>query len=80
MEFQNDISFRNITIAKFQCPKFKKGNNSKKYHMTIFNFSPNILFIIPYQLTVSRFNTVRDTAFTKFHPLLFRGPYFYKGR
>ena len=34
MKFQGDISYRNIIVAKFQCPKFqKRGINKKKYHI-----------------------------------------------
>ena len=66
MKFQDAISFPNITVAKFQYPKFTK------IHM---NFSQDILLIISFQLTqVSSFNTFRVTAFTKFHPLFFKGP------
>ena len=45
-----------------------------------FNFSSNILFIIPYQLTeVSNYNTFRDTGFTKFQPLLCQGAVILQG-
>ena len=30
MKFQDDISFRNIIVAKFQCPKFRKRAITKK--------------------------------------------------
>ena len=30
MKFQDDISFRNITVAKFQCPKFTKRAITQK--------------------------------------------------
>ena len=39
MKFQDDISFRNIIVAKFQGAKFlKKGQLLKKYHMNFFQF------------------------------------------
>ena len=48
MKVQDDISFRNIIVAKFQGQCFEKGQQLKKYHMIFFfNFSLNILFIIP---------------------------------
>ena len=71
MKFQEYISFRNIIVAKFQGPKFRKRAITQKISYNFFfNFSSNILFIIPYQL--SRFNTFRDTAFTKFHTFVFQ--------
>ena len=47
MKFQDDISFRKIKDAKFQSPKFTKRAITQKYHMNVFFFSPNIIFIIP---------------------------------
>ena len=38
MKFQDDISFRNIIVAKFQCPKFRERAITKKYHMIFFQF------------------------------------------
>ena len=38
MKFQDNISFRNIIVAKCQSKILKKGNNSKKYHMIFFQF------------------------------------------
>ena len=35
MKFQDDVSFPNITVAKFQCPKFTKRAKTKKYHMIV---------------------------------------------
>ena len=32
MKFQDDISFWNITVAKFQCPKFTKRAITKKIY------------------------------------------------
>ena len=61
-----------ITVSKI----YKKDNKSKISYDFFFNFSLKILFIIPYQLTQilkSTFNTFRNTAFTKFHPLFFKG-------
>ena len=52
MKFQDDISFRNIIDAKFQGPKFcKRAITQKISYEFFFNFSSNIPFIIPYQLT-----------------------------
>ena len=42
MKFQDDISFRNIIVAKFRGPKFRKRAITRKYHFfsSIFhNFS-----------------------------------------
>ena len=50
MKFQDDISFQNIVVAKFQGPKFKRAVTQKIVYDFFFNFSSNILFIIPYQL------------------------------
>ena len=47
VKFQDNILFQTITVAKFQCPKFTKRAITQKINY----FSPNILFIIPYQLT-----------------------------
>ena len=38
MKFQDDISFRNIIVAKFQGPKFRKRAINQKYHMNYFQF------------------------------------------
>ena len=38
MKFQDDISFRNIIVSKFQGPKFEKGQKLKKYHIIYFQF------------------------------------------
>ena len=38
MKFQDDISFRNIIDAKFQCPTFRKGQSLKNYHIHCFQF------------------------------------------
>ena len=51
MTFQDDILFRNNIVAKFQGPKFKKKGKNLKNVIIFFNFSSNILFIIPYHLT-----------------------------
>ena len=52
MKFQDDISFRNIIVAKFQGAKFRKRAITQKLsYEFFFNFSSDILFIIPYQLT-----------------------------
>ena len=52
MKFQDDISFRNIIVAKFQGQKFLKRAITQKISYDFFlNFSSNIIFIIPYQLT-----------------------------
>ena len=57
---------------------------TKKYHNIFFNISLNTPLIIPFQLThkfkVSSFNAFEDIAFTKFHPLFFKGLLFYEGR
>ena len=50
MKFQDDISFRNIIVAKFQGPKFlKRAITQKMSYEFFFNFLSNILIIIPYQ-------------------------------
>ena len=36
MKFQDDISFRNITVAKFQCPKFTKRAATQKISYAFF--------------------------------------------
>ena len=52
MKFQDDISFRIIIVAKFQGPKIgKRAITQNRAYEFFFNFSSNILFIIPYQLT-----------------------------
>ena len=52
MKFQDDISFRNIIVAKFQGLKLgKRAITQKITYEFFFNFSSNIPFIIPYQLT-----------------------------
>ena len=38
MKFQDDISFRNIIVAKFQRPTFLKRAITQKYHMNYFQF------------------------------------------
>ena len=38
MNCQDDISFRNIIVAKFQCPEFRKRAITQKYHLIIFQF------------------------------------------
>ena len=38
MKFQDDISFRNIIVAKLHCPKFLKRAITQKYHMIFFQF------------------------------------------
>ena len=38
MKFQDNISFRNITVAKFQCPKFTKRAITKKISYEFFPF------------------------------------------
>ena len=50
MKFHDGISFWNIIVAKFQYPQFTKRAITKISY-DLFSFSPNILFIIPYQLT-----------------------------
>ena len=44
MTFQDDISFRNIIVAKFQCQKFRKRAIPQK----IYNFSSQ--FFIKYSI------------------------------
>ena len=40
MKFQDDISFQNIIVAKFQCPKFTNRAITKKISYDFFfNFS-----------------------------------------
>ena len=52
MKFQDDISFRNIIVAKFGGPKFRKRAITQNIsYESFFSFSSNILFIIPDQLT-----------------------------
>ena len=52
MKFQDDISIRNIIVAKCQFPKFTKREKPKKLSNDFFfNVSLNILFNVPYQLT-----------------------------
>ena len=38
MEFQDDVSFRNIIVAKFQGPRLRKREITQKYHMIFFIF------------------------------------------
>ena len=38
MKFQDDISFRNIIVAKFRVQNFEKGQLLKKNHMIFFQF------------------------------------------
>ena len=38
MKFQDDISFRNIIVAKFQGSKFRKRAITKKYQMNFVQF------------------------------------------
>ena len=72
MKFQDDITFQNITVAKFHCPKFEKRTITKKYLMNCFQvftkysihhpLSGNISFMLLALIFL-------DTAFTMFHPL-----------
>ena len=72
MKFQDNISFQNIIVAKFQRPKFRKMAKTQKvsyffpiFHIFFYLSSP----INWHKFEVSIFNTFRDAAFTKFHPL-----------
>ena len=50
MKFQDDISLRNIIVAKFQGPKFLKRAITQKISYDFFSIIlSNILIIIPYQ-------------------------------
>ena len=61
MKFQDDISFRNIIVAKFQGPKFRKRSITKKISHDFFQFF--ITYSIHHSLSA-------DTSF-KFLALIF---------
>ena len=71
MKFQDDISFRNITIAKFQCRKFTKRAITKNIICFFSIFHQNSIHH-PLSAYTSFINTFRNTAFTKSHPLFFK--------
>ena len=74
MKFQDDISFRNIIDAKFQGPKFWKRAITQKISYDFFSIFRQIFHLSSpiswHKFQVSSYNTFRDTAFTKFHPLV----------
>ena len=74
MKFQDDISFRNIIDAKFQGPKFWKRAITQKISYEFFSIFRQIFHLSSpiswHKFQISSYNTFRDTAFTKFHPLV----------
>ena len=85
MKFQDDISFRNIIVAKFQGAKFRKRAITQKLSYDFF-FQFFIRYSIHHPLSA-------DTSFKflalilfkiwhlqNFNPLFVKGPLFYKGR
>ena len=74
MKFQDDISLRNIIDAKFQGPKFCKRAITQKISYEFCSFFRQIFHLSSpiscHKFQVSSYYTFRDTAFTKFHPLV----------
>ena len=83
MKFQDDISFRNIIVAKFQGPKFWKRAITQKISYELFSIFRQIFYLSSpiscRKFQVSSYNTFRDTAFTKFHPLVCQRAVIYQG-
>ena len=78
MKFQADISFRNIKVAKFQCPKFTKRAKTQKYHMNCFQFFTKYLIYHPLSADTS-FKSLALILFEILHLQNFI-PCFSKGR
>ena len=83
MKFQDNMAFRNITVAKFQCPKFTKKRATTQNISFFFQFFTKYSIQHPLSADTSfKFLALilfRGTAFTKFIPSFSKGPNFTRG-
>ena len=79
MKFQDDISFRNIIDAKFQCPKFCKRAITQKISYDFFSFFFCQIFVSSSPISITNFKFLAIILFEirhlqNFIPLFVKGP------